>query len=60
MIQISEFFENSSFSKILIKDCIISKNKDKGNFDNRYHTLNLDNSIKYTKKKKNIYHESHI
>ena len=45
LIQISEFFENSSFSKILIKDCIISKNKDKGNFDNRYHTLNLDNSI---------------
>ena len=45
LIQISEFFENSSFSKVLIKDCLFSKNKDKGNISNRNHTINIDNSI---------------
>ena len=45
LIQISEFLENNTFSKVLIKDCIFSKNKDKGNFINRNHTINIDNSI---------------
>ena len=45
LIQISEFLENNTFTKVLIKDCIFSKNKDKGNYINRNHTINIDNSI---------------
>ena len=44
LIQISEFFENSSFSKLLIKDCILGKSKEKGN-NNISHSLNMNNSI---------------
>ena len=43
LIQISEFFENSSFSKILIKDCILGKNNEKELTLNQ--TLNINNSI---------------
>ena len=45
LIQISEYFENNSFSKILIKDCILGKNKDKANNENVNHSLNITNSI---------------
>ena len=45
LIQISEFFENSSFSKILIKECIFAKNKEKENMRNIDHTLNISNSV---------------
>ena len=45
LLQISEFFENNSFSKLLIKDCILAKNKEKTKFDNINHSLNINNSI---------------
>ena len=49
LIQISEYFENNSFSKILIKDCILSKNKDKAHDENISHSLNINNSISLLK-----------
>ena len=45
LIQISEFFQNSSFSKILIKECVFAKNKEKDNTRNINHTLNINNSV---------------
>ena len=45
LLQISEFFENNSFSKLLIKDCILAKNKEKTKFDNINHSLNINNAI---------------
>ena len=49
LIQISEYFENNSFSKILIKDCILGKNKDKAHDENINHSLNINNSISLLK-----------
>ena len=45
LLQISEYFENNSFSKLLIKDCILAKNREKTNSKNINHSLNVNNSI---------------
>ena len=46
ILQISEFFENNSFSKLLIKDCILGKSKEKTNSNyNIDQSLNINNSI---------------
>ena len=42
LIQLSEFFGNNTLSMILIKDCILSNNKD--NINNN-HKMNLDNAL---------------
>ena len=44
-VQISEYFENNSFSIILIKDCLLSDSKDKDNNNNCHHKMNIDNVI---------------
>ena len=45
LLQISEFFENNSFSKLLIKDSILAKNKEKTKLENINHSLNINNAI---------------
>ena len=45
LIQISEYFENNSFSIILIKDCILTENKENSENFNYNHTMNIDNVI---------------
>ena len=45
LIQISELFENNSFSIILIKDCLLNSNKGNENINNIEHMLNIDNVI---------------
>ena len=45
LIQISEYFENNSFSIILIKDCILTENKENSENYNYNHTMNIDNVI---------------
>jgi len=50
LIQISEYFENNSFSIILIKDCLLADNKEKekeniNNINNLNHKMNIDNAI---------------
>ena len=42
LIQISEYFENNSFSIILIKDCLLGDNKDNTNIN---HAMNIDNAV---------------
>ena len=46
LIQISEFFENNSFSIILIKDCLLAdNNKDNETINNSNHGMNIDNAV---------------
>ena len=44
-IQISEYFDNNSFSIILIKDCILTESKDNENSCDYNHRMNIDNVI---------------
>ena len=44
LIELSELFENNSFSIILIKDCILSEKKDTEDIDEN-HTMNINNVI---------------
>ena len=45
LIQISEYFDNNSFSIILIKDCILAESKDNENNYDYNHKMNIDNVI---------------
>ena len=44
LIELSELFENNSFSIILIKDCILSEKKENEDIDEN-HTMNMNNVI---------------
>ena len=44
LIELSELFENNSFSIILIKDCILSEKKENEDVDEN-HTMNINNVI---------------
>ena len=49
LIQISELFENNSFSILLIKDCILNENNESDNINNNInssnHRMNFDNAL---------------
>ena len=45
LIEISEYFENNSFSIILIKDCILTEAKHNNENMNYNHVMNIDNVI---------------
>jgi len=45
LIQISELFENNSFSLLLIKDCILNDNNESENINSSNHRMNCDNAL---------------
>ena len=45
LIQISEFFENNSFSIILIRDCLLADNNKDNETINSNHSMNIDNAV---------------
>ena len=45
LIQISELFENNSFSLLVIKDCILNENNESENINSSNHRMNFDNAL---------------